>query len=79
MEGSVSISIKTFDELRNAHEEAENKKQLLHRAAREIEVFLSFLVTRENISEFVDEFNKQSATSRINVEDGRAKIVMRDE
>ena len=77
MEGSVTIPIKAFDELRLAKETADEKEQTLHRAARELEVFLSFLVTRDNIQEFLDEFNRQSSTSRINIDDGRAKIVFR--
>tara|TARA_Y100000992_G_scaffold301481_1_gene272492 strand:- start:1466 stop:1699 length:234 start_codon:yes stop_codon:yes gene_type:complete len=77
MEGSVTIPIKAFDELRLAKETADEKEQNLHRAARELEVFLSFLVTRDNIQEFLDEFNRQSSTSRINIDDGRAKIVFR--
>ena len=77
MEGSVTIPIKAFDELRLAKETADEKEQNLHRAARELEVSLSILVTRDNIQEFLDEFNRQSSTSRINIDDGRAKIVFR--
>jgi len=77
MEGSVTVSLKTFDELRNAKEKADKKSDMLHRAAKELEVFLSFLVTRENIQEYMDEFNRQSSTSRIHLEDGRAKIVFK--
>jgi len=77
MEGSVTISIKTFDELRLGKERTDEKEEMLQRAAREIEVFLSFLVTRENISELLDEFNRQSTRSRINIEEGKAKIVFR--
>ena len=79
MQGSVTISIKDFDELRRAEEQASQKSDMMHRAAKELEVFLSFLVTREHIQEYVDEFNRQSTSSRINIDDGRAKIVFRDE
>jgi len=79
MNGTVTITLKLFDELRNFQEAANVKNDNLQKAAREIEVFLSFLCTREHIKEFVDEFNKQSSRSRINLEDGRAKIVIRDE
>lgn len=79
MEGTVTIPLSTFDELRNARELADEKNSNLHRAAREIEVFLSFLCTREHIQEYVEEFNRQSSQSRINIEDGRVKIVIRDE
>lgn len=79
MNGTVTITLKLFDELRNFQEAANVKNDNLQKAAREIEVFLSFLCTREHIKEFVDEFNKQSSRSRINIEEGRAKIVIRDE
>ena len=79
MKGSVTISIEDFDKLRTADDVAEATNTRMKRAARELEVFLSFLVTRENIQEYVDEFNRQSSTCRINVEDGRAKIVFRNE
>jgi len=77
MKGTVTISLEEFDKLRSAGEVAEAKDKQLHKAARELEVFLSFLITREHIQEFVDEFNRQSSTSRINIEEGRAKIVFR--
>lgn len=79
MDGSVTISLKAFDKLRTAQEIANKRNKNLQRAAREIEVFLSFLCTREHIQEFVKEFNTQSAKSRINIEDGKVKIVIKDE
>ena len=75
----MTLSLKSFDELRNAKEETDRKDEMLRRAAKELEVFLSFLVTRENIQEYMDEFNRQSSTCRINLDDGRAKIVFRNE
>ena len=75
----MTVSIKTFDDLRNAKEIADKKAEMLHRAAKELEVFLSFLVTREHITEYIEEFNRQSSRSRINLDEGRAKIVIRDE
>jgi hypothetical protein len=79
MEGTVTIPLSVFDELRNASEIAGQKNENLHRAAREIEVFLSFLCTREHIQEYLDEFNRQSSRSRINLDEGKVKIVIRDE
>ena len=74
---SHHISGRTSITSGKAGERSEAKDKQLHRAARELEVFLSFLVTREHIQEYVEEFNKQSSGSRINVEEGRAKIVLR--
>ena len=79
MDGTVTISLKDFENLRDAEQRLEEKSKNLHRAAREIEVFLSFLCTREHIQEYLDEFNRQSGTSRIDLDEGRVKIITRDE
>ena len=79
MNGTVSISLEDFDNLREAEGAASEQKEKLHRAAKELEVFLSFLATRESITPLVEEFNRQSTTCRIDIVDGRAKIVFRDE
>jgi hypothetical protein len=78
MTGTVTIPIKDFDELREAKSKADESQANLTRAAKELEVFLSFLVTRENLQEYVDEFNRQSQRSTISVIDGRAKIAFND-
>jgi predicted translin family RNA/ssDNA-binding protein len=78
MTGTVTIQLKDFDKLREAESKAEESLAGLTRAAKELEVFLSFLVTRENISEYVEEFNRQSQKSTISVIDGRAKIAFND-
>jgi len=78
MNGTVTIQLQDFDELREAQSKANTRLAGLSRAAKELEVFLSFLCTRESIGVYVEEFNKQSRTSRINIEDGRAKIVFKD-
>jgi len=78
MNGTVTIQLKDFDELRKAQSKAETRQTGLLRAAKELEVFLSFLCTRDSISEYIEEFNRQSQTSRINIDEGRAKIVFRD-
>tara|TARA_R100001224_G_C4024652_1_gene150493 strand:+ start:844 stop:1104 length:261 start_codon:yes stop_codon:yes gene_type:complete len=78
MNGTVTIQLKDFDELRKAQSKADDNLIGLRRAAKELEVFLSFLCTRESIGEYVDEFNRQSRMSRINIEEGRAKIVFKD-
>jgi hypothetical protein len=78
MNATVTIALKDFDKLRTAESEAKSTQDNILRAAKELEVFLSFLCTRENLSEYVEEFNRQSQTSRINMMDGRAKIVFKD-
>lgn len=74
MDGTVTIPLKDFDELRQSSEAAIQMKQKLSMAAKEIEVFLSFLCTREHIQVYVDEFNKQSVRSTIKIIDGKAKV-----
>ncbi len=74
MNGTVTISLEDFDRLRYEHEKVNDAKEKTIRAAKEIEVFLSFLITREDITEYVEEFNNQSSSSQIKIVDGRAKI-----
>ena len=42
-------------------------------------VFLSFLCTREDISKYIDEFNRQSKTATIVIENDRATIQFKDD
>lgn len=79
VDGTVTIPLKDFDELRNSTKESQELKQKLSRAAKEIEVFLSFLCTRENIQIYVDEFNNQSSRSTIKIIDGRAKVQINED
>lgn len=74
MNGTVTIPLDEFDKLREESKEAEELKSNTLRAAKEIEVFLSFLVTREGMQEYLEEFNRQSTRSQILIVDGRAKI-----
>lgn len=78
MKGTVTISLEDFEELKQAKTKAVDQIAGVGRAAKELEVFLSFLCTREAISMYVEEFNRQSITSRINIDEGRAKIVFKD-
>ena len=77
MNGTVTISIKDFEKLTKAENSASDKD--MTRAAKELEVFLSFLITRENIKEYIEEFNRQATGAKINLVDGRAKIIFNDE
>lgn len=73
MNGTVTITLKDFDDLRKSSEEANQLKSKLTEAAKELEVFLSYLCTRETITPFLDEFNSQNET-KILLIDGKAKI-----
>jgi hypothetical protein len=78
MKGTVTISLEDFEQLKETKVKASESLAGVTRAAKELEVFLSFLCTREAISMYVEEFNRQSTTSRINIDEGRAKIVFKD-
>jgi len=79
MNGSVTISIEDFDKLRSSSEEALMLKEKLSKAAKEIEIFLSFLCTREHIQVYVDEFNNQSSRATILIVDGKAKVQIHED
>lgn len=79
MNGTVTISLEDFKKLEKAQEAAETIKLKTLAAAKELEVLLSFLCTRESISHYIEEFNKQSTKSTIVITDGRAKIKFNEE
>ena len=79
MNGSVTISLEDFKILENAQENATTTKERTLQAAKELEVFLSFLCTRESITPYIEEFNKQARSCTILLEDGRAKIKLHGE
>ena len=79
MDGTVTLPLKDLDELRNSTKESQELRQKLSLAAKEIEVFLSFLCTRENIQVYVDEFNNQSRRSSILIVDGKAKVQINED
>ena len=72
--GTVSISLKDYHDLINSDTKSLELKQNLNLAVKELQVFLSFLCTREDIEKYVKEFNRQSKTSKININGGIAKI-----
>ena len=76
MNGTVTIPLKDFDELREAVEQANTAKRTILEAAKELEVFLSFLITKENLDEYIEEFNRQSSGSEIKVINGRVKVYL---
>ena len=72
--GSVTISIEDFQALLDAKVNAGETEGKLKIAIKELQVFLSFLCTREDISKYIEEFNRQSQTSTITINDGKAII-----
>ena len=74
MNGTVTIPLKEFDELREAGTKAKAAQALINEVAKELEVFLSFMITRENLTEYIDEFNRQSTGSQNVISNGRVKV-----
>ena len=79
VKGSVTISLEDYHSLIDHAISFKTKEENLTQAAKELQVFLSFLCTRENIEKYVEEFNKQSNTSRIIIEGSYAKIELKND
>ena len=78
VKGSVTISINDYHALIDASTKSIELKESAALAVKELQVFLSFLCTRENIEKYVEEFNRQSKTSKIIIDGGIAKIKLND-
>ena len=72
--GTVTISLQDYESLKLSSENGGKIKEGILKAAKELEVFLSFLCSRENIDEHITEFNMYSKTCKIRIIEGRAKI-----
>jgi len=78
VKGTVSISLEDYHELIEASTRSIELKDNLQLAVKELQVFLSYLCTREDIEGYVKEFNRQSKTTKININGGIAKIETKD-
>jgi uncharacterized protein related to proFAR isomerase len=79
MNGTVTISLEDFKKLEESSKVSLDLKNKTILAAKELEVFLSFLCTRESITHYIEEFNKQASKSKIILDNGRAKIKFNEE
>jgi len=79
MNGSVTISLDDFTSLLESSKESSAVLDKTKLATKELQVFLTFLCTREDISKYVDEFNKQSKTSEIVLSNSMAQIKFKDD
>ncbi len=77
VKGTVTISTEDYHAFLDASTKSIEARQDLKLAVKELQVFLSFLCTREGIEKYVEEFNKQSQTSTININGGIAKIELK--
>ena len=78
VKGSVTISTKDYHELLDAGDNYLKLKENTILATKELQVFLSFLCSREDMSNYIDEFNRQSQTCTIVIEDGKARIQLNE-
>ncbi len=79
IKGTVTVNLSDYHKLIEEQPKAEEFRKNLYEASKEIEVFLSFLVTRDDIEDYVTEYNNQAIHSTIEVVDGKAKIKFKDE
>ena len=77
LNGTVTISIKDFEELKSKFKQSLEVEQKFKEVASELEVFLSWLCTRYKVDEHVNKYNMQSTKARIIINDGKAKIEIR--
>ena len=78
VKGSVTISIEDFQAFLESSEKQIKAKEEFEITLKELQVFLSFLCTREDLSKYLEEFNRQSKTAKISIENGRAKIQLKE-
>lgn len=76
--GTVTISLADYQKMVSAGEEADKFNGKTKRAAKELSVFLTFLATRSDVVPYVTEFNRQSTSAKIILEEGRATIEFLD-
>ena len=74
VKGNVTLSLEDYHALIDASTKSLELKDNLDLAVKELQVFLSYLCTREDIEKHVEDFNKQSKTSIININGGIVKI-----
>ena len=73
----TDFPLEDYHKLIDSTQDSLKLKGNLEMAIKELQVFLSFLCTRENIEKHVEEFNRQSKTSVININGGIAKIELK--
>ena len=76
--GTITISLKDFQELLTQKEKSLEVEKKFKEVASELEVFLSWLCTRYEVDEHINKYNMQSTSARIIIDDGKAKIEIRN-
>ena len=79
MPGTVTIDLKDYLDLVEHSHKTDTLRSNTSRAAKEMSVFLSFLCTRADIAPYIEEFNRQSKTAKILLQDNKATIEFNDD
>lgn len=74
IKGTVTLSLVTFDQLRDQVKEAQKIKKRTSAAFEHLEVFLSTIAKVEEVDKAIRQFNDRSHKATIRREDGRFKI-----
>ena len=77
--GTVTITLEDYHSFIDASLVLKEKTENLTLAAKELQVFLSFLCNQIDIEQHIESFNKQSSTSSIEFTNGRAQIKFKDD
>lgn len=76
--GTVTISLDDYQDMVSAEDKADETNSKTKRAAKELSVFLTFLANRSSIEPYITEFNRQSMSAKIILDEGRASIEFLD-
>ena len=75
VKGQVTMKLEDYHTLLDAKIKTLELQEKSDRLLKELQVFLSFIVTRTDISPYIVEFNKQSKSSVIEIDtNGTVKI-----
>jgi|TARA_R110000787_G_scaffold85871_1_gene182896 hypothetical protein len=74
VKGTVTITLSDYHAFLDQAILLKDKEADVLMTIKELQVFLSFMVSRSEIEPYVEEFNKQSKTSIIQLNNGIAKI-----
>ena len=74
VKGSVTISTEDYHALIDSNINARELNESTKLAAKELQVFLSYMCDKTDISNYIEEFNRQSKKSTIIMKNGRAQI-----
>ena len=72
--GSVAINLEDYHALLDSAQKTAELRENTELLIKELQVFLSFMASRVEVAPYIQEFNKQSKTSIIEIDGGIAKI-----